>query len=100
MFLPEKTRKDLICEHCGNIIPTANYFERYDGYNYHLECLWDRVINDKLSNNYIDARQFFFSLKNRIGRWPNVGVDTEEDYKQDLLLVQHNDRINGDEEEI
>lgn len=94
MFVPIKARKDLICKHCGSIVPTANYYEQYQG-DYHLECIWDKLIGNKKSNSYELARDFFLSLQKYIGNWPNVNFDTENDYVFDLELVKHNDRING-----
>lgn len=93
MFDPMKTREDLICDYCGEIIPVANYYEFYKGKNYHIECIWDKLCNKEKSNNYEDCREFFFSLQN-IEKWPATGLDVEEDYKIDLDFVKNNDRIN------
>lgn len=93
MFFPEKTRKDLICNHCGEIIPTGNYYEYYQGNNYHLECIWDKFCNEKESNDYIDCREFFFGLQ-RIKKWPATKYDIKDDYLIDLDLVKSNDRRN------
>lgn len=95
MFDPYKTRYDLICEHCGEIIPTATYYEEYHKKNYHLECIWDKLYNETNSNEYQDCREFFFSLQKYIGSWPNVGLDIQEDYETDLELVKINDRKLG-----
>lgn len=95
MFDPYKTRYDLICEHCGEIIPTATYYEEYHKKNYHLECIWDKLYNETNSNDYEDCREFFFSLQKYIGNWPNVGLDIQEDYETDLELVKINDRKLG-----
>ena len=95
MFDPYKTRYDLICEHCGEIIPTATYYEEYHKKNYHLECIWDKLYNETNSNDYQDCREFFFSLKKYIGNWPNVGLDIQEDYETDLELVKINDKKLG-----
>lgn len=92
MFFPEKTRKDLICDYCGEIIPTGNYYEEYHG-TYHLECIWDKMCNKKESNDYLDCREFFFSLQ-KIRKWPAVGLDVKDDYLIDLDLVKSNDRKN------
>lgn len=95
MFDPYKTRYDLICKHCGEIIPTATYYEEYHKKNYHLECIWDKLYNETDSNDYQDCREFFFSLQKYIGNWPNVGLDIQEDYETDLELVKINDRKLG-----
>ena len=87
-----KTTEDLICEHCGNIIPKGSYYEEFRKQDYHIECIWDKLINKKSSNEYELAREFFFSLKQYIGDWPAYGYDIEESYVSDLELVQHNDR--------
>ena len=93
MFFPEKTRNDLICDHCGEIIPVGNYYEYYQGKNYHLECIWDKLCNKKQSKDYQDCREFFFSLQ-RIRKWPATGLDVQDDYKIDLEFVKNNDRRN------
>ena len=94
MFFPEKTRYDLICNHCGEIIPTATYYEEYQGNNYHLECIWDKLYNETSSNDYQDCREFFFSLQQYIGNWPN-NLDIQDDYEIDLDFVRMNDRKTG-----
>lgn len=93
MFDPIKTNRDLICKHCGAIIKTGTYYEEYRKDAYHLECIWDKLINKNDFNTYKSAREFFFSLKKMLGHWPAYGYDIEEDYKFDLSLVENNDRI-------
>lgn len=92
MFYPEKTRNDLICSHCGNIIPKGSYYEEYQRKNYHLECLWDSLFNEKSDHTQETAKDFFYSLKKYLRLWPFHGLDTKDDYKFDLELVQSNDR--------
>ena len=92
MFDPEKTKEDFICEHCGSVIPTTYYYENYKGRSYHLECIWDKLIGKRSSNEYEDAREFFFSLQEKVGDWPPRDFDVEEDYLSDLELVKINDR--------
>lgn len=99
MFDPIKTRQDLICKHCGSIIPVATYYEYYQGNNYHLECIWDKLCNECKSNDYSDCREFFFGLQEHIGNWPAMGLDIEDDYLIDLDLVKSNDRRVGINEE-
>jgi len=95
MFQPLKTRRDLICEHCGEIIPTGSYFEYFkDGY-YHIECLWDNIYNGMALNSYEEARAYFLSLQSKVGHWDYYGLDTEETYLSDLELVKHNNRVIG-----
>ena len=94
MFDPYKTRYDLICSHCGEVIPSGNYYESYEGQPYHLECIWDKLYNEINSNDYEDCRDFFFSLQKYIGNWPAYGLDIQDDYESDLFLVQSNDRRN------
>lgn len=94
LFDPEKTNNDLICEHCGNIIPKGHYYELYRSNAYHIECLWDKLINKNNNNLYSNCVQFFNSLKKYIGMWPVYGYDTEEDYLYDLSLIEHNNRIH------
>ena len=95
MFYPEKTRYDLICSHCGSVIPTGCYYEEYHRQPYHLECIWDKICNGKSNNEYEIARKYFLSLKKYIGNWPPSGLDIEEDYLTDLDLVKINDRKTG-----
>lgn len=97
MFEPIKSNKAVICEHCGSIIPPSYYFELYRGKSYHLECIWDKLINKRDNNDYENARAFFFKLKEKVGNWPPYGYDIEDDYITDLELVQHNDRRNPQE---
>lgn len=92
MFYPEKTRNDLICSHCGNIIPKGSYYEEYRSQNYHLECMWDSFFNENTDHEYETARKFFYSLKKYLKLWPFHGLDTKDDYKFDLELAQSNDR--------
>lgn len=94
MFFPVKTRNDLVCNHCGEIIPIANYYEEYQRKNYHLECIWDKLCNNKKSNTYNNSREFFFGLQQYIGDWPSKDFDIEDDYVIDLNFVRNNDRIN------
>ena len=97
MFDPIKTREDLICSHCGEIIPKGAYYEEYQGRCYHLECIWDKLYGEK-SKDYMDCREFFFSLQKYIGNWP-VTLDIEDDYLIDLEFVKSNDRRLGITEE-
>lgn len=97
MFDPIKTRNDLICSHCGEIIPKGSYYEEYQGQNYHLECIWDKLYGEK-SKDYQDCREYFFSLQKYIGNWP-VKLDIEDDYLIDLEFVKSNDRRLGLHEE-
>ena len=92
MFDPEKTRNDLICSHCGNIIPKSSYFEEYQGKNYHIECMWDMFFNKETDGEYTTAKSFFYSLQKYLKLWPYHGLDTKDDYKFDLDLVKSNDR--------
>lgn len=94
MFFPEKTKIDLICSHCGEIIPIANYYEEYQGKNYHLECIWDKLCNNHKSNSYNNSREFFFDLQKYIDNWPTTGYDIQDDYIIDLDFVRNNDRVN------
>lgn len=90
MFEPEKISQDLICQYCGSVIPKSCYYERYRGQAYHIECLWDKIINKKQQGLYEDAKEFFLSLQRYIGDWPAYGYDTESTYTTDLILVKHN----------
>ena len=92
MFSPDKTRNDLICSHCGNIIPKGSYFEEYQWQNYHIECMWDMFFNEKTDKEYQTAKSFFYSLQKYLRLWPFHGLDTKDDYKYDLELVKSNDR--------
>lgn len=95
MFQPIKAREDLICKHCGELIPTGTYYENYNGL-FHLECIWDDIYNNMYQNSYEGAREYFLSLQKHIGRWPYYGLDTEETYLSDLELVKHNNRLIGE----
>lgn len=91
MFFPYKTRKDLICDHCGSIIPTGCYYEENEGKVYHIECIWDKLVGNKPSNTFEKAKEYFMSLQRFIGKWP-ANLDVEDDYITDLELVRSNDR--------
>lgn len=93
MFDPRKTRYDLICDYCGEIIPVGTYYEEYNKHNYHLECIWDKYFNDS-SQCYADCKQFFMSLQDKVGNWPAYELDCEQDYLSDLELVKVNNRKN------
>lgn len=95
MFQPIKAREDLICVHCGELIPAGTYYENYNGI-FHIECLWDDVYNEMYQNSYEAAREYFLSLQKNIGHWPYYGLDTEETYLSDLELVRHNNRVIGE----
>ena len=97
MFDPVKTREDLICSHCGEIIPKGTYYEEYQNGCYHLECIWDKLYGEK-SKSYEDCREYFFSLQQYIGNWPS-DLDIEDDYLIDLEFVKSNDRRLGLHEE-
>lgn len=99
-FDPRKTTTQLICKHCNTIIPVANYYDTYKNQEYHLECLWDKLINKIPENSYKEARKFFFSLQKYISDWPAFGYDNEDDYLQDLDLVRSNDRHNKVNEDL
>ena len=93
MFNPVKATMQLTCKHCGKMIPLASYYEEYKKNSYHIECIWDLLINNIEENSYEDSRKFFFDLSKYVGNWPGYGFDIEEDYLSDLELVKHNDRI-------
>lgn len=93
MFQPIKATTDHICAHCGNIIPIATYYDTYRSEDYHIECIWDHLVNNMTQNSYLEAEKFFFSLEQNIGNWPGYGFDVEQDYIDDLELVKHNNRI-------
>lgn len=94
MFEPVKATMQLTCKHCGKIIPIGTYYEKYRKNDYHIECIWDFLINNLEQNSYEESRKFFFDLSKYIGNWPGYGFDIEEDYLSDLELVKHNDRIS------
>lgn len=91
MFFPYKSREDLICSHCGEIIPTGTYYEEWKNQNYHLECIWDKLCNDKNSNTHKDAYDYFLSLQKLLNNWPG-NLDCQDDYESDLELVKINHR--------
>lgn len=91
MFDPYKSRYDLICEHCGEIIPTGSYYEEWHGKDYHLECIWDKLTNDKKSNTHEEALKYFLSLEEFIDNWDG-GLDCLTDYESDLELYKNNKR--------
>jgi hypothetical protein len=93
MFFPLKTTDQLICKHCGKIIPIGTYYESYRNHDYHIECIWDKLVNKMSENSYMEAEKFFFGLEKYVGNWPAYGFDVEEDYLSDLELVKHNNRI-------
>jgi hypothetical protein len=93
-FDPIKSTTELVCKHCGKSIPVSSYYDTYRKENYHLECIWDKLVNQMPENSYEEARKFFFGLEKFIGDWPIFGCDNEEDYVHDLELVKHNDRTN------
>ena len=82
-----------ICKHCGKVIPIGTYYENYRKGDYHIECIWDKLVNNMSENSYQEAEKFFFSLQQYVGNWPGHGFDVEEDYLSDLELVKHNNRI-------
>ena len=92
MFMPIKTTSDIICEHCGEIIPTGIYYDEYRNTPYHIECIWDKLTNNKESNSYEEAERYFFDLQKFVNNWPGYGLDVEEDYLSDLELVKANNR--------
>lgn len=91
MFSPYKSREDLICEHCGDIIPQASYYEEWKKKNYHIECIWDKLCNDNKSNNHEDAYEYFMGLQKLLSNWPG-DLDCQDDYESDLELVKINKR--------
>lgn len=94
VFMPIKSTTELICNHCGVIIPIASYYEEYRNKNYHIECLWDQLYNNMPENDYKSAKDYFHSLEQYVGNWPAYGLDVEEDYVSDLELVKHNERTH------
>lgn len=93
MFSPLKSTTQLICKHCGRVIQIGTYYESYRNQDYHIECIWDKLINKMPENSYQASEEFFFSLQEYIGKWPAYGFDVEEDYVSDLELVKHNNRL-------
>ena len=91
MFSPYKTREDLICEHCGEIIPVGTYYEEWKRKDYHLECIWDKLCNDKKYNTHEDAERYFLSLQDLLSDWPG-NLDCQDDYESDLELYKSNQR--------
>lgn len=91
MFTPYKTREDLICAHCGEIIPTGTYYEEWKKKPYHLECIWDSLTNNRKKATRDEAREYFFSLQDLLDKWPG-DLDCPDDYISDLELVKSNDR--------
>lgn len=97
MFSPYKATSQLICAYCGKPIMLGSYYENYRKKDYHIECIWDKIINNKEQDSYENAKRFFLSLQQYINNWPSYGYDVEEDYISDLELVKHNNRINTNE---
>lgn len=97
MFSPYKATSQLICAYCGKPILLGNYYENYRNKDYHIECIWDKLINKKEQDSYENAKEFFLSLQKFIGNYPAYGYDVEEDYVSDLELVKHNYRMSKNE---
>lgn len=91
MFDPSKARYNLICEHCGEIIPVGSYYEYWRGKNYHLECIWDKLTNDMKSNTHENALNYFLSLQELLDNWDET-IDCKADYESDLELFKTNER--------
>lgn len=91
MFTPYKAREDLICEHCGEIIPVGTYYEEWKRKNYHLECIWDYLCNDKKTNTHEEAEKYFLSLQDLLDNWRG-DLDCQDDYESDLELYKSNKR--------
>ena len=91
MFSPYKTREDLICEHCGDIIPVGTYYEYWKGKNYHLECIWDKLCNDNTSNEHYLAEKYFLSLEKLLDNW-DYSKECPDNYISDLELYKANKR--------
>ena len=91
MFSPYKTREDLICDYCGDIIPIGTYYERWKGNDYHLECIWDKLCNDKNSNEHYLAEKYFLSLEKLLDKW-DYSKNCIDDYISDLELYKVNKR--------
>ena len=92
MFSPYKTREDLICDYCGEIIPTATYYEEWKKKNYHLECIWDKLCNNNKSNSHEKAEEYFLSLEKLLDNW-DYSMDCPDDYESDLELYKVNKRL-------
>lgn len=92
MFEPIKATTELICKHCGKSIHIATYYDTYRNNDYHIECLWDKLVGNNEENSYEASREFFFDLSKYVGSWPAYGYDIEDDYLTDLDLVRTNDR--------
>jgi hypothetical protein len=88
-FDPYKTREDLVCEHCGEIIPTGSYYEEWHKKNYHLECIWDKFCNELDSNDHEKAKEFFLGLNDT--EW-DFSKQCKDDYDSDLELYKSNER--------
>lgn len=95
MFSPEKTRYDLICDYCGEIIPTGTYYEEWKRKNYHLECIWDKICNDSKRNEHEKAEEYFLSLEKTLDNW-DYSKDCPDDYESDLELYKINKRKLGE----
>lgn len=91
MFSPYKTREDLICDHCGEIIPTGTYYEEWKRKDYHLECIWDKLCNETKSNTHEQAEEYFLSLEKTLDNW-DYSKDCPDDYESDLELYKVNQR--------
>lgn len=91
MFSPYKTKEDLICEHCGDIIPIGTYYEYWNGKNYHIECIWDKLCNDKKSNEHYLAEKYFLSLEKLLDNW-DYSMECPDSYTSDLELYKVNKR--------
>ena len=94
-----KSKSDLICKHCGEIIPQGMYYEEYQGGDYHLECLWDHIFNEKESNDHKLSTEFFLSLekyakpdKRRTKDFWTKHMDCLDEYISDLSLYRANER--------
>lgn len=100
MYSPIKAREELICKYCGKVIPVGTYYERYRQNNYHIQCIWDSLLNDKQQDSLENATKFFLSLQKYIGNWPAYDFDTEDDYVKDLEIYKHNLRITSKQESL
>ena len=88
-FDPYKTREDLICEYCGEIIPQGSYYEEWHKKNYHLECIWDMFCNGTKHNEHEKATTFFLGLNDV--EW-DFSKQCKDDYDSDLELYKSNKR--------